>query len=366
MINIQRSLSLTLLSALLLLTGCFQSSAVEVTTTDMTPTPEVVALSTELEPPAAAPPVEEALAAPIDTSLAAAAHPLSIAALRGRAYEGSDFVVEQVLDPGVNYNRYIVSYLSDGLKIYALLTVPLTPKPPSGYPVIIFNHGYIPPDEYRTTERYVAYVDAFARSGYIVVKSDYRGHGISEGEAESAYGSPGYVVDVLNALASARRYPDADPERIGMWGHSMGGYITLRAMVAEQGVRAGVIWAGVVASYPEMFTSWFRGGGSRRSWVSDAVAQFGTVESNPGFWNALSANSFLTDLSGPVQIHHGLADATVPYAYSVQLDEQIRAVGGAVELYLYPNDDHNIASNRDGALALSVVFFDRYVKELYG
>ena len=48
--------------------------------------------------------------------------------------------------------------------------------------MIVFNHGYIPPAEYRTTERYVAYVDGFARNGYIVFRPDYRGHDQSEGE----------------------------------------------------------------------------------------------------------------------------------------------------------------------------------------
>ena len=104
-------------------------------------------------------------------------HPLTIAALRAREYPGSDLVIEQTLTPGSNYNRYIASYRSEGLKIYALLTVPRGQRPPSGWPVIIFNHGYIPPAQYRTTERYVAYVDAFARNGYIVLKPDYRGHG---------------------------------------------------------------------------------------------------------------------------------------------------------------------------------------------
>jgi len=298
----------------------------------------------------------------------AAANPLSIAYLRERTYTGSDFVIEQTLAPGSNYNRYIVSYLSDGLKIYALLTVPQEPKPPTGYPVIIFNHGYIPPDEYRTTERYIAYTDAFSRAGYIVVKSDYRGHGDSEGEAESAYGSPGYTIDVLNALASARRYPDADPNRIGMWGHSMGGYITLRAMVANQGIKAGVIWAGVVASYPEMFQSWFREANTAgyRGWLGTMVQRYGTAQDNPDFWNSLSANSYLADLSGPIQLHHGTGDATVPVAYSITLADQIRAAGGQAELFLYPGDDHNIAANRDNALLLSVVFFNQNVKGSYG
>lgn len=336
--------SFTLLFAL---TGCFSENSTVVT-------PIV-----ETDPPGG---LEEPQTAP-DLPL----HPLSIETLRSRSYTGSDFVFEQTLDPGINYDRYIVSYLSDGLKIYALMTIPREEKPPTGYPVIIFNHGYIPPDQYRTTERYVAYVDAFARNGYIVIKSDYRGHGNSEGEAESAYGSPGYVIDVLNAVASARRYPDADPNRIGMWGHSMGGYITLRAMVAQQDIRAGVIWAGVVASYDEMFRSWFGGGGSsRRSWRSEAIEQYGTPDENPAFWNSLSANSYLADLSGPIQIHHGTADTSVPYEYSVMLDQQIRAVGRFTELFLYPNDDHNIATNRDNALTLSVVFFNQHVKENYG
>lgn len=306
----------------------------------------------------------EAPVVPVADSTSMASIPLSIDYLRSRTYEGSEFVVEQTLDPGSNYNRYIVSYQSDGLKIYALMTIPWEQKPASGYPVIIFNHGYIPPDQYRTTERYVAYVDAFARNGYIVIKSDYRGHGSSEGQSTSIYGDPGYVIDVLNAFASAQHYPDADPNRIGMWGHSMGGYITLRAMVTNPSIKAGVIWAGVVASYNEMFSSWW--GGTRTSnrpnWRTAMVAEYGTPEQNPAYWNALSANSYLHDLSGPVQIHHGTGDSTVPYSYSVMLDEQIKAAGQSSELFLYPNDDHNIATNRDNALVLSVVFFNQHVK----
>ncbi len=133
------------------------------------------------------------------------------------------------------------------LKQYALLTVPQGEPPATGWPAIIFNHGYIPPEVYRTTERYVAYVDGFARNGYVVFRADYRGHGFSEGEARGAYGNPDYTIDVLNGLASVKRLDYVDPDRIGMWGHSMGGYITLRAMVTSPDIKAGVIWAGVVA-----------------------------------------------------------------------------------------------------------------------
>lgn len=338
-----RFIRLFLLALILALAGCFSGAP--------SPTP----------PPDTVPTLESQ---PQPTAIAnLPLHPLSIDTLRSRAYEGSDFVIEEVLEPGINYNRYIASYQSDGLKIYALLTVPQGEKPPTGWPVVIFNHGYIPPTEYRTTERYVAYVDAFARNGYIVVKSDYRGHGSSEGEPEGAYGSPAYVIDVLNAVASARRYPDADPQRIGMWGHSMGGYITLRAMVTDPGIKAGVIWAGVVVSYDEMFVSWFGRRGS--SWRDELIEDYGTPQENPAFWRSLSANNYLNEISGPIQIHHGTGDTTVPYRYSEILYEELQAAGRSTELFLYPNDDHNIATNRDDALTLSVVFFNQWVKGIY-
>lgn len=296
-------------------------------------------------------------------------HPLSIEALRARDYPGSDIVIETELDPGVNYNRYIVSYLSEGLKIYALMTVPTGEKPPSGWPVIIFNHGYIPPDEYVTTERYIAYVDLIARSGYIVFRSDYRGHGNSEGEALGAYSRPDYTIDILNAAASMKKYPDADPNRIGMWGHSMGGYITLRSMVVSKDIKAGVIWAGVVGSYEDLLYNWRRGTGSSPdsqprpgSWRLTFVEDYGSPEENPEFWNSISANSYLAEISGPIQLHHGTNDTDVPLLFSENLFFQMLDAKQYVEFYKYEGDNHNISNYFSAAMARTIEFFDRYVK----
>ena len=59
-------------------------------------------------------------------------HPLSIEYMRQQSYPGSEITIEQTLSSGSNYNQYIASYKSDGLKIYALLTVPKEPKPKNG------------------------------------------------------------------------------------------------------------------------------------------------------------------------------------------------------------------------------------------
>lgn len=301
-------------------------------------------------------------------------HPLTIDSLRKGEYPGSDIVTEQTLGSGSNYQRYIVSYKSEGLKMYALLTVPDSDSPTQDnnkkYPVIIFNHGFIPPQEYKTTERYLAYTDAFSRNGYIVFKPDYRGHGNSEGVATGGYGSNAYTIDVLNAVSSIKKYKAADTNRIGMWGHSMGGFITLRSMVVNKDIKAGVIWGGVVASYQDLFSNWRRRpsvsplpGNTRGGWRQSLVQEYGTPEKNPTFWNSISANSYLADISGPVQLHHGEADTSVPVAFSEKLYEEMKAVNKIVELYTYPSDDHNISGNFGIAIERSIEFFDKYLKK---
>ncbi len=288
--------------------------------------------------------------------------------MRQRAYPGSDIKIEQELAPGYNYNSYIVSYLSEGLKIYALMTVPRGEKPASGWPVIIFNHGYIPPKIYTPTGNYVAHVDILARDQYIVFKPDYRGNGQSEGVARSAYGTPDYIVDDLNALASIQRYPDADPQRIGMFGHSMGGHVTLGAMVISKDIKAGVIWAGVVASYPDLMYRWHptpvvtaTPGGYH--WENEFIQEFGDPAQNPEFWASISATSYLKDLSGPLQLHHGTADTEVPYQFSVDLYAAVQAAGKPVEFYTYKGAGHNLL-NDDFSLAIyrTLKFFDSYLK----
>lgn len=315
------------------------------------------------------------------TAWSTAPHPLQIEVMRQHSYPGSSITFEQTLEPGVNYSRYVVSYLSDGLKIYALMTIPNGTPPASGWPSIVFNHGYIAPSTYRTTERYVAYVDAIASAGYIVLKIDFRGHGSSDGEETvgGGYGMPDYTNDAINALASLQSYPDADPNRIGMWGHSMGGQVVLRAMVVSPDIKAGVIWAGSVAPYPEIIERWGRipewvnssnistsGSGWGRSfggWIREFTGAYGRWDENPSFWATISPNSYLGDLSGPLELHHSTTDEMVPLSWSETLARQLEATASQpFDLYTYAGDNHNISANFNLAMQRTVEFFDAHVK----
>ncbi len=308
-------------------------------------------------------------------------NPLSIAAMRARAYPGSTLTIEQTLADGVNYHQYVSSYLSDGYKIYGLLTVPLGQRPTSGWPVIIFNHGYIPPNQYVTTERYVAYVADIAKSGYIVFKSDYRGNGNSEGQPQGAYYSPSYTIDVLNAISSIKNLKDpstgvggiANASRIGMWGHSMGGNITLRSLVVDpEDIKVAVIWGGVVSSYYDLMYNWQRNViyrpppselANRNSGRQQLISLYGPPASASAFWQSIDPTAHLSDIAAPIQLHTGGSDEEVPMAFSQSLYAKLQALGKMVEYYNYPGGDHNISDpNFTPAMDRTIQFFDTYLK----
>src|SRR6266404_6072591 len=261
--------------------------------------------------------------------------PLQISYMRDQVYPGSDLKIEQTLADGSNYKRYIASYFSDGLKIYGLLTVPFG-NSSGGFPAIIFNHGYITPQLYTADGNYIAYVNALATSGYVVFKPDYRGNGKSQGIPGSTYFSRNYDIDDLNAITSIKKYSNVNSDRIGVWGHSMGGHITLMDLVISEDIKAAVIWGGVVGSYNDIIYNWQ----NRVSYQPDSedlrlrnlarqqmLDKYGTPSANPDFWNSIDPTANLNYVTAPVQIHVGLADNQVPPDFSQRLYDKLKGQG---------------------------------------
>ncbi len=285
-------------------------------------------------------------------------HPMSIESLRKGDYPGGDFVIEEKLPNGTNYAQYIASYKSEGLKIYGLLTVPMTQKPEKGFPAILFIHGYIPPKQYSTTGNYPTYQARLARSGFVTFKPDLRGHGKSEGEPVSAHFSEKYVVDTLYALEYLKRYSDVDAQRIGYWGHSNGGEIGLRVLVVSPDIQAASLWAGVVGSYEHMFETYnhkipFLNNVSS----TDLVVQNGFPSQNRAFWKQLDPYFYLQDITAPLELQHGTNDQSVPVELSIRLKEAMEQAQKPVQYYEYKGDDHNISKNVETAFQRTITFF---------
>lgn len=287
-----------------------------------------------------------------------------IETLRQQHFPGSAITIEEQLASNNGYDQYVASYQSEGNTIYGLLTKPQSTKPLNGFPAIIFNHGYIPPNQYKTLERYVAYVAYFAQRGYVVFKIDYRGHGNSEGKPSNEYLTASYTIDALNALHSLQQLDDVDPDRIGMWGHSMGGTVVLRSMVISTEIKAGVIWAGVVADFQSLFeNAQTKGWLNQSNELDSIITAHGTPTLISPFWGKLSPYTYLQDISGPLQLHHGTADQSVPLEQSYELQAALQAVNKEVSLFVYTGADHNISGTSfASAMQRSVAFFDQWLQ----
>ncbi len=354
--------------ALAWLAGCQQSAR---STATSAPGPVITAASPVTGAAATGTPLAPG-AAPSVTPTQEAYAPLTIASMRAKQYPGSDIALVQTLPPGANYNRYIASYRSDGLTLFALLTVPAGQKPDGGWPVMLLNHGYIPPAEYSTEQSYARVVALLAEAGFIVFKPDYRGNGNSPGIASQPYISPDYVSDSLNALASIRRYPDANPDRVGIWGHSMGGNITMHELVIDHDFKAAVLMAGVVGSYGDLINWWKARVASgvlttqndlrTNDLVDQMVALHGTPDSNPAFWNPIDPTQYVSDVSVPVLIQVGTADTVVPPSFSEEFAARLRSVGKSANLHVYPGADHNLSPDTAAAVEEAIAFFNQNLK----
>lgn len=286
---------------------------------------------------------------------------LAVPYLRQAEFPGSEIQVGRVVSDNGNYTSYLASYESEGLKINGLLTRPKGEVPEGGYPAVVFVHGYVPPLSYRTTEKYVAYVDYLARNGLVVFKIDLRGHGSSAGEPNGAYYSADYIYDVLNARASLQKLAYVNPEQVGLWGHSMAGNVVLRAMAATPEIPVGVIWAGAVYTYTDMQEYRISDGSyqpaqnpnrGRRGELYEAV---GRVSQDNTFWQMVAPANYVGELKGLVQIHHASNDQVVSVGYSRNLAKIMDEAGTNYELYEYGSGGHNIESPTfETAMARSV------------
>lgn len=295
---------------------------------------------------------------------------MTIPYLRQKTYDGKLNDQELYAENGT-YTSYLTSYSSEGLKINGLLTKPVGAMPEGGWPAIVFIHGYIPPTQYATTEKYVDYVDYLARNGFVVFKIDLRGHGQSEGRAGGGYYGSDYVTDALNAYQALQTSGFVNPKKVGMWGHSMAGNIVLRSMAVRPDIPASVIWAGAVYSYADQRKYGINDTSyrppqqqsdlqNRRRQLFEKV---GSPSAESPFWRQVAPTNYLNDLKGAIEIHHAVDDSVVNIGYSRDLMALLDKTAVPHEFYEYPTGGHNIeGSSFLLAMQRTVAFFSHYLK----
>ncbi len=284
---------------------------------------------------------------------------MTVPYLRNREYKSSLGDMQQVQDRD-SYTGYLTSYNSDGLKINGLLTKPKEEPHVGGWPGIVFIHGYIPPTQYQTLERYIDYVDYLARNGFVIFKIDLRGHGDSQGEPGGGYFGADYIIDTLNAYSALQSSGFVNPKEIGLWGHSMAGNILMRSFAAKPDIPAVVIWAGAVYSYedqikygiqdlsyrPPQFA--YRTSNRRR----ELFEKVGSPSASSPFWRQVAPTNYLNDLKGAIQIDHAVDDQTENIGYSRDLVALLDKTSVPHEYYEYPSGGHNISGENFRTIVL--------------
>ena len=295
---------------------------------------------------------------------------LTIPYLRTRTYKGELNEFKELSSSG-SYTSYLTSYVSDGLKINALLTRPTGDLPTGGWPAIVFVHGYIAPTTYQTDGvQYADYVDYLASHGFVVFKIDLRGHGDSEGQPGGGYFGADYIADTLNASDALGKSGFVNPDKIGLWGHSMAGNVLMRSFAIRPDIPAVVIWAGAVYSYADMQKYGIQDnsyrppvsttpGQSRRQRITELYGQY---DDTIPFWQQMAPTNFVNDLKGALEIHHAVDDVVVNIGYSRDLMTAMKSVSAPHELFEYPTGGHNLSgASFDLAMQRTVAFFKKYL-----
>lgn len=270
-----------------------------------------------------------------------------------------------------SYTSYLTNYDSDGFRVNGLLTIPKTKEANVKFPAIVFVHGYIAPTIYKTTAKYVAYVDYLAKNGFVVFKIDLRGHGDSEGDPGGSYYASDYVNDVLNAYSALQNADFVDPANIGLWGHSMAGNVTFRSFVAKKNIPALAIWAGAGYTYSDLLEYRLNDQSYRPPSLSTDRARrrqqmrdvYGEFDPKHWFWKQVPATNYLDDVNGVLQIHHAVNDPVVSIEYSRNLMNVLDGTKIEHELFEYLSGGHNIENPAFNiAMSRTVDFFSKHLK----
>lgn len=293
-----------------------------------------------------------------------------IESLRQNPPKGKNFKIVEILESNSVYQKFLVTYEADGLTLTAVMTIPRLDRPPSGWPILILNHGLIGREVYFSGRGSKREQDFFARNGYVTIHPDYRYHARSPNEAFPKEKDPsprgtahhdfyvGYTRDVI-ALIEALKVLNPklmDTNRIGMWGHSMGGGIAARVMVLTSDVRAYVLFAPLSASVEDNFYELPK---TEIEWLSKT---YGVGNAAAEIYKKISPFTYFKDVSAPVQLHHGEEDKDVPFEFSEKMAAELVKLGKRVEIFLYRGEGHEFGGTWQIAAERALQFFDRYVK----
>ncbi len=272
------------------------------------------------------------------------------------------FIEENALDDTHAYAPYRAAHASmtfgalsaaDGQELYYYIKRPVEART-TRRPAIVMVYGG--PHGQRVKNVWGNLIEqVMVQRGYVVFSLDNRGTDFRG----TAFDAPIYrrlgqdeILDQKVGVEFLKSQPDIDPDRIGIYGWSYGGYMTLMCLL-----KTPDLYAAGVAGAP--VTDW---GLYDTHYTERYLAH---PEDNPQGYADGSVFPFVDNLTAPLLLVHGMADDNVLFSHTTKLMQALQQNGKIFELMTYPGSKHSlIRGHTEGVHAYRTIldFFDRHLK----
>jgi dipeptidyl aminopeptidase/acylaminoacyl peptidase len=256
-----------------------------------------------------------------------------------------------------------VSWANEGFDMQGWLVGPRKLEAGRKHPMVVLVHGG---PAAAATPRFVPEGDVgnplmreLTQRGYFVFLPNPRGsfgQGLAFGAANKRDFGGGDWRDILAGVDAAVKAAPIDGERLGLMGHSYGGFMTMWGVTHSQRFKAAVAGAGIA--------NWisYYGQNGIDQWM---IPFFGaSAYDDPAIYRAASPIESIKAARTPTLIYVGERDVECPPAQSIEFWKGLRAMGTPASLVIYDGEGHAIRKpeHQRDQRARTLAWFDRYLK----
>jgi dipeptidyl-peptidase-4 len=242
---------------------------------------------------------------------------------------------------------------SDGVKLYAKLIKPANFDPSRKYPAVVMVYGGPGAQSVRNAWTGANWDQVLAARGFVVWQVDNRG---SAGRGH-AFETPLYrrlgrteLADQLEGVRYLVSLGYVDPARIGIYGWSYGGFMTLYSLLnAPDTFRAGIAGAPV--------TSW-------RNYDTIYTERYlGLPTENADGYEKSSAIEYAANLKAKLLIVHNVEDDNVLFQNTLQMAAKLEKEDKLFDMLVYPQKSHGVSGPvRRNLLEQTTEFFEKNLR----
>lgn len=278
----------------------------------------------------------------------------SIEELAKRQPQPGSIQLGEIIATHPSYTTYTFTFTTDGKKVSGLTNIP---NGEGKFPVIVQYRGYVDPSIYETGVGTRRSGEVFANNGYITLAPDFLNYAESDKSNTNNIFEDRFLTytTALDVLAAVSTLPQADPRRIGIWGHSNGGHIALTVLSITGKPYPTTLWAPVTKPFPFSVLFYTDESVDQGKFIRGELARF------EGLYdvNEFTFSNYIDRIVAPIQLHQGTADDAVPVAWSDQFAQQLKDANKRITYYRYPGADHNMAGGWDTVVQRDLEFFNK-------